>query len=70
MELDARQESSSGPGALRGEEPLMPGWGAGTGQSGCSPSALWQAGPSADLGASDICTVFCADFHAHVTSRK
>lgn len=28
------------------------------------PSALRQAGPSADLGACDICTVFCADFHA------
>lgn len=30
----------------------------------CPPSALRQAGPSADLGACDIYTVFCADFHA------
>lgn len=52
LELGARQEGSSGPGLwelMLGQGPL---------------SGLRLVGLPADLGASGICTIFCADFHA------
>lgn len=46
-----------------GGELLMPGW---VGALSC----LRLAGFPTDLGASDICKIFCADFHACVMTQE
>lgn len=61
-----RQEGSGGPGLWElgvGGELLMPGW---VGALSC----LRLAGFPTDLGASDICKIFCADFHACVMTQE